>query len=100
MDNIQKVKEKDLEKNIEEAATDEERSAVEEEVTNFETDKAAHDEEKGKMLIERSKSIAELTNAYIGVNRMKIDVVKELNKGGNLYESYLGIESAKTTGKV
>lgn len=43
------TREKDLEKNIEEAATDEERSAVEEEVTNFETDKAAHDEEKGKL---------------------------------------------------
>ena len=63
-------------------------------------DTILEDEEKSKILIERSKTMAELTNAYIGVNRMKLDVVKELNKGGNLYESYLGIESPKTTGKV
>ena len=63
-------------------------------------DTILEDEEKTKILIERSKTMAELTNAYIGVNRMKLDVVKELNKGGNLYENYLGIESSKTTGKV
>lgn len=58
------------------------------------------DSEKVQQMIDRSQSIASLTNAYIGVQRVKLDVVKELNRGGNLYESYLGIESAKPTGKV
>ena len=57
-------------------------------------------EDAEKMLIERSNAMVGLTNSFIGVNRMKLDVVKELNKGGNLYESYLGIESVKPTGKA
>ena len=55
-------------------------------------DSIASDPEKAQSMIERSKAMAELTNAYIGVNRMKLDVVKELNKSGSLYEGYLGIE--------
>lgn len=42
-------READLEQSIEEAATDEERSAVEEEITNYEADKAAHEEKKGEL---------------------------------------------------
>ena len=63
-------------------------------------DSLMDDPEKAKILIERSQSMANLTNAYIGVNRMKLDVVKELNKGGTLYEKYLGIESDSAQGKV
>ena len=63
-------------------------------------DSVMDDPEKAKILIERSQSMANLTNAYIGVNRMKLDVVKELNKGGNLYEKYLGIEADSAQGKV
>ena len=63
-------------------------------------DSVLEDAEKAKMLIERSNAMVGLTNSFIGVNRMKLDVVKELNKGGNLYESYLGIESPKPTGKA
>ena len=63
-------------------------------------DSVMDDPEKAKILIERSQSMANLTNAYIGVNRMKLDIVKELNKGGTLYEKYLGIESDSAQGKV
>ncbi len=63
-------------------------------------DSVMDDPEKAKILIERSQSMANLTNAYIGGNRMKLDVVKELNKGGNLYEKYLGIEADSAQGKV
>ena len=63
-------------------------------------DSVMDDPEKAKILIERSQSMANLTNAYIGVNRMKLDVVKELNKGGTLYEKYLGIEADSAQGKV
>ena len=63
-------------------------------------DTVLEEPERAKILIERSKSMTELTNAYIGVQRMKLDVVKELNKGGNLYEGYLGIEAESAYGKV
>lgn len=63
-------------------------------------DSIMDDPEKAKILIDKSKSMTDLTNAYIGVQRMKLDVVKELNKGGNLYENYLGIESDSAHGKV
>ena len=33
-----------------------------------------------------------LANSYISINRLKLDVVKELNNSGGLYENYLGIE--------
>ncbi|MBR5775393.1 MAG: hypothetical protein IKY42_03915 [Bacteroidaceae bacterium] len=49
--------------------------------------------EDAEQLIERSKAIASLSDSFIGVNRLKLDVVKELNKNGNPgYEKYLGIE--------
>lgn len=63
-------------------------------------DDVNEDTEKAQQMIDRSKSIAELTNAFIGVQKIKLDVVKELNRGGGLYEGYLGIESGKTAGKV
>lgn len=43
------TREADLEKSIEEADTDDERTAVEEEIENFTAEKATHEEEKGKL---------------------------------------------------
>ena len=43
------TREADLEKSIEEADTDDERKAVEEEIENFTAEKATHEEEKGKL---------------------------------------------------
>ena len=58
-------------------------------------DSIADDAEKAQRMIDRSRAIAELTNSFVGINRMKLDVVKELNKNGSLYEGYLGIEADK-----
>ena len=55
--------------------------------------------EEAQQMIERSQAISNLTNAYIGVQRVKLDVVKEVNRGGSLYETYLGIESDLPKGK-
>lgn len=63
-------------------------------------DSIFEDSEKAKILIDRSKAISELTQSFVEVNRMKLDVVKELNKGGNLYENYLGVESDSPVGKA
>ncbi len=43
------TREADLEKSIDEASSDEERSAVEEEIDSFEADKTAHEEAKGNL---------------------------------------------------
>lgn len=43
------TREADLEKSIEEADTDDERKAVEEEIENFTAEKTTHEEEKGKL---------------------------------------------------
>lgn len=55
-------------------------------------DSLASDPEAAKAVIEKSKAMSDLTNSYIGVQRMKLDVVKHLNNNGGLYEDYLGIE--------
>ena len=63
-------------------------------------DSVCADDTAAQILIDRSRSIAELTNSFVSINRMKLDVVKEMNKGGTLYEKYLGIESDSAQGKV
>lgn len=50
------------------------------------------DKAKAKLLIERSKAMSDLADSYVSINRMKLDVVKELNNNGTLYEKYLGVE--------
>lgn len=55
-------------------------------------DNIASDKEAAQVLIERSQAMSTLANSYISINRLKLDVVKELNNSGGLYESYLGIE--------
>ena len=49
--------------------------------------------EDAEQLIERSKAIASLADSFIGVNRLKLDIVKEMERNGkSVYEKYLGIE--------
>ena len=50
------------------------------------------DVDKAKLMIERSKAMSELADSYVSINRMKLDVVKELNQNGTLYEKYLGVD--------
>ncbi len=55
-------------------------------------DSILEDEEKSEQLVKRSKAISDLTNSFVELNRMKLDIVKELNKNGPEYEQYLGVE--------
>lgn len=55
-------------------------------------DSLASDADAAKAVIEKSRAMSDLTNSYIGVQRMKLDVVKHLSANGGLYEDYLGIE--------
>lgn len=50
------------------------------------------DKEKAGILVERSKAISSLTQNFVNVQNMKLNVVKTLSENGGIYESYLGIE--------
>lgn len=63
-------------------------------------DSVCADDTAAQILVDRSRSIAELTNSFVSINRMKLDVVKELNKSGTIYEKYLGIEADSSFGKA
>lgn len=58
-------------------------------------DSLAENEAECRAMVERSNAMSGLTNAYIGIQRMKLDVVKQLDKNGGLYEEYLGIKDVK-----
>ena len=58
-------------------------------------DSIAEDEQACRAMIEKSNAMSGLTNAYIGIQRLKLDIVKQLDKNGGLYEEYLGIEEIK-----
>ena len=58
-------------------------------------DSIAEDEQACRAMIEKSNAMSGLTNDYIGIQRLKLDVVKQLDKNGGLYEEYLGIEEIK-----
>lgn len=62
-------------------------------------DSIGEDIEATKAMVERSKAIAELTKNVCEINRLKLDIVKECNSNGGLYEHYLGIEDDKPSRK-
>lgn len=69
--------------------------AILDQIEKLNDDSIADDPEAIQRMIDRSKAMAELTDSFVSINRMKLDVVKELNKNGSLYENYLGITDAK-----
>lgn len=74
-------------------------NALLDQIEKLNDDSIAEDEEKSKTLIERSRAMSELADSYIGACRMKLDVVKELNRSGGLYEDYLEIEDKTVLAK-
>lgn len=50
------------------------------------------DEEKAKIMIEKSKAISELSKNFTDIQRMKLEVVRHAENNGTLYTKYLGIE--------
>jgi len=59
-------------------------------------DSIMSDKEEAKQMVERSRAMAGLASSFIEINRMKLDIVKELNHNGGLYEEYLGINTKPT----
>lgn len=55
-------------------------------------DSLAGDPETAKIVIEKSKAMSELAGRVNEMNRLKLDVYKEANANGGMYEKFLGIE--------
>ena len=55
-------------------------------------DSLAEDVEKAQMMIEKSKAMSELAGRINDLNRLKLDVYKEANANGGVYEKMLGID--------
>ena len=52
-------------------------------------DSIADSEESCRALIEHSNAMSDLSNSYIGIQRLKLDVVKTLEKNGAKIEHQL-----------
>lgn len=58
-------------------------------------DSIGEDKEATRLMVDRSKSIADLAKNMVEIQRLKLDCVKEMNNNGGLYENYLGITDGK-----
>ena len=56
-------------------------------------DSLAEDVDKAKMMIEKSRVMSDLAGRVTDLNRLKLDVYKEANENGGIYEKFLGIKS-------
>lgn len=54
-------------------------------------DSIANDPEQARVMIEKSKAIGDLAGRVTEINRLKLDVIKEANENGGIYEKFLGI---------
>lgn len=56
-------------------------------------DSLAEDPDKARLMIDKSKAMSELAGKAIEMNRLKLDIYKEANQNGGIYEKLLGIEA-------
>lgn len=64
-------------------------------VEKLNDDSLAEDPEKARLLIDKSKAIGDLAGKATELNRLKLDIYKEANANGGVYEKLLGIEMGK-----
>lgn len=72
---------------------DELESTLLDQIEKLNDDSLADDPDKAKMMIERSKVMSDLAGRVTEMNRLKLDVYKEANMNGGIYEKFLGIET-------
>lgn len=48
--------------------------------------------EEAFLVIEKSKTISALASTFIDMQSLKLNIAKELEKSGGIYEKFLGIE--------
>jgi len=56
-------------------------------------DSLAEDPDKARLMIEKSKAMSDLAGKINELNRLKLDIYREANENGGIYEKLLGIES-------
>ena len=71
---------------------DELEATLLDQIEKLNDDSLAEDVEKAQMMIEKSKAMSELAGRINDLNRLKLDVYKEANANGGVYEKMLGIE--------
>ena len=55
-------------------------------------DSIFEEEERAKIMIEKSKAISELSKNFTDIQRIKLEVVRQAENSGTSYTKYLGIE--------
>ena len=71
---------------------DELENTLLDQIEKLNDDSLADDLEKAQMMIEKSKVMSDLAGRLNEMNRLKLDVYKEANANGGIYEKYQGIE--------
>jgi hypothetical protein len=56
-------------------------------------DSLADDPDKARLMIDKSRAMSDLAGKAIEMNRLKLDIYKEANQNGGIYEKLLGIEA-------
>jgi hypothetical protein len=55
-------------------------------------DSLSNDPDAARLQIDKSKAMSDLAGKAIELNRLKLDIYKEANANGGIYEKLLGIE--------
>lgn len=71
---------------------DELEAVLLDQIEKLNDDSLAEDVEKAQMMIDKSKAISDLAGRVNDLNRLKLDVYKEANVNGGVYEKMLGID--------
>ena len=79
---------------------DELENTLLDQIEKLNDDSLADDLEKAQMMIEKSKVMSDLAGRLNEMNRLKLDIYKEANANGGMYEKLLGIEKKGNAGKV
>lgn len=71
---------------------DELEATLLDQIEKLNDDSLAEDKENAQIMIEKSKAMSDLAGRINDLNRLKLDVYKEANANGGVYEKMLGIE--------
>ena len=72
---------------------DELENTLLDQIEKLNDDSLADDLEKAQMMIEKTKVMSDLAGRVTELNRLKLDVYREANENGGIYEKFLGIKS-------
>lgn len=74
---------------------DELENTLLDQIEKLNDDSLADDPEKAQMMIEKSKVMSDLAGRVNEMNRLKLDIYKEANANGGMYEKFLGLKEKK-----